>query len=232
MKITYLGQAGLMFETGGKKIMVDPYLSDSVAKIQPQNYRRQPIDERFLRMQPDIIVITHDHADHLDRETLSHYLTEESEVSVLAPYSAWKEVRTLGGDKNNYIMFNDGTTWTEGDVVFRAVRAEHSDEYAIGVIITAEEKNYYVTGDTLYSERVFASLPSVALEAVFLPVNGKGNNMNATDATRFAQRVLAKYAVPIHVGMFDEMTGLCLKVKNRRLPEIYKEIVLESYGQI
>ena len=228
MKITYLGQAGLLFETGGKKIMVDPYLSDSVAKIQPQNYRRQPIDERFLQIKPDVIVITHNHADHLDRETLSHYLTDDSEVSVLAPYSAWQEARKLGGMKNNYIMFNSRTTWTEDDIVFRAARAEHSDEYAIGVIITAEEKNYYITGDTLYSELVFESLPSDAIEAVFLPVNGKGNNMNAADAAVFAKRVKAKYVVPVHVGMFDEMTGLCLKAENRIVPQIYKEIVLGS----
>lgn len=37
MRITWLGQAGLLFETGGLKIVVDPYLSDSVAKLQPQN---------------------------------------------------------------------------------------------------------------------------------------------------------------------------------------------------
>ena len=37
MKITWLGQAGLMFETDGKIIMIDPYLSDSVKEIEPQN---------------------------------------------------------------------------------------------------------------------------------------------------------------------------------------------------
>ena len=40
MKITWLGQAGLMMETGGRIILIDPYLSDSVAKINPLNYRR------------------------------------------------------------------------------------------------------------------------------------------------------------------------------------------------
>lgn len=216
-----------MFETENKKIMVDPYLSDSVAKIQPQNHRRQPIDTRFLQIKPDIIVITHNHADHLDKETLAHYLSEESEVTVLASRSAWQEVRKFGGLKNNYVMFNDGTTWTEGGVTFRAVRAEHSDEYAIGAMIAIDGKNYYVTGDTLYSERVFESLPNVALEAVFLPINGKGNNMNAVDAARFAERVKAKYAVPVHVGMFDTLTGNELRAENAVIPKMYEEIKLK-----
>ena len=33
MNITWLGQAGLLFDNGKTKIMIDPYLSDSVEKI-------------------------------------------------------------------------------------------------------------------------------------------------------------------------------------------------------
>jgi L-ascorbate metabolism protein UlaG (beta-lactamase superfamily) len=55
MKITFLGQAGLLFETDERKIIIDPYLSDSVSKIQPHNYRRVPVDESFLKTKVDII---------------------------------------------------------------------------------------------------------------------------------------------------------------------------------
>ena len=229
MKITYLGQAGLMFETHGKIILIDPYLSDSVAKIEPQNYRRQPINERFLKVKPDVIVITHNHADHLDKETLVNYLTEESKVLSLAPLSAWKELRKFGGAKNNYVMFNDGTTWTEDSIVFRAVKAEHSDEFSIGVIITAENKNYYITGDTLYKEKVFKSLPDIKFEAVFLPVNGKGNNMNIADALRFSERIKVRYIIPVHFGMFDDISIDSVCRGNILKPSIYSEIDLNNY---
>ena len=33
MKIIWLGQSGLLFVSGNKKIVVDPYLSDSLKKI-------------------------------------------------------------------------------------------------------------------------------------------------------------------------------------------------------
>lgn len=59
MQITWLGQSGLLFETDDKKILVDPYLSDSVAKTEPRNHRRVAVDERFLKIDPDVIVITH-----------------------------------------------------------------------------------------------------------------------------------------------------------------------------
>lgn len=223
MKITWLGQAGLLFETNGKKIVVDPYLSNSVVKIEPKNYRRQPIAERFLNIKPDVIVVTHNHADHLDKETLCYYIREDSNVMVLAPNGSWQELRKFGGN-NNYVLFNNGTTWTENEVSFRAVKAEHSDENAIGVIFSIEGKNYYVTGDTLYSESVFASLPQVEIEALFLPVNGVGNNMNYIDAKAFADRINAKFNVPIHIGMFDTMRAEDVQMENKIIPEIYKEI--------
>ena len=226
MKITWLGQAGLLFEINGKKILVDPYFSDHVKTVEPANYRRVPVDERFLELQPDVIVITHDHLDHLDLETLKYYLSEQATPLVLAPSGGWQKLRTTFGGKSNYVLFNDGTTWTEEEVTLRAVRAEHSDPNAIGLWLTAEGREYYVTGDTLYSERVFDSLPSHAPNVLFLPINGKGNNMNATDAAAFSKRVGAEYTVPIHFGMFDAMTGEELICENRILPKIYQEIVI------
>ena len=220
MKITWLGQAGLLFETEGKTVVVDPYLSDNVKNFEPKNYRRVPVDESFLKIRPDVIVITHNHLDHLDKETLKYYLTEDANCLVLAPNGGWQELRKFGGN-SNYVLFNNGTTWTEGNITFTAVKAEHSDPYAIGVIISAEGKNYYITGDTLYNEQVFESLPGVELEAVFLPVNGVGNNMNMTDATKFAKRVNAKYTVPFHIGMFDDLTAKDFECENKVVPKIF-----------
>ena len=225
MKITWLGQAGLLFETNGVKILVDPYLSDSVKEIQPLFWRRVPVDESFFDIKPDIIVLTHDHLDHTDPDTLCHYLGDSSEVCVLASGNAWDRVRKLfGGAKNNYVSFNEGTEWTEKGVHFKAVHAIHSDTHAIGVLITAEDKTYYVTGDTLYGEAILDSLPA-KIDAVFLPVNGVGNNMNMTDAKRFCERIGA-VAVPMHCGLFDEKDMNAFEYENKIVPEFFKEIRL------
>ena len=224
MKITYLGQAGLLFEKDGFKIMIDPYLSDSVEKINPKNYRRVPVDESFLKIKPDVMIFTHNHLDHYDPETVSHFIDENSNTTVLAPKSVWDEVRKIGGN-NNYILFNHHTEWTEKGIRFTAVKAEHSDITPIGVIIDDGERKYYVTGDTLYNEDIFADIPS-DIYALFLPVNGVGNNMNMTDAARFAKRINAERTVPIHIGMFDELAADEFDCKNRVIPEIYKEAIL------
>ena len=225
MKITWLGQEVLLFESNEIKIIIDPYLANSVESIQPHFWRRIPVDEKFFEITPDVILLTHNHLDHTDPETLKHYLGENTAVCVLASGNAWDNVRkTFGGIKNNYVRFNHGTEWTEKGVRFKAVYAEHSDDRAIGVVIDAEEKTYYVTGDTLYNERIFDDLPD-HIDYVFLPVNGVGNNMNMEDAERFCERIGAT-AIPMHCGLFDEQDMNDFAYENKVVPEIYKEIKL------
>jgi len=224
MKIIYLGQAGLLFEKNGFKIMIDPYLSNSVEKISPKNFRRVSVDESFFEIKPDVMIFTHNHLDHYDPETVKYFINEKSDILVLAPKSVWDEVRKIGGN-NNYVLFNRHTSWTENGIKFTAVKAEHSDITPIGVIIDDSENKYYITGDTLYNEEIFEDIPE-DIYALFLPINGVGNNMNMIDAVRFAKKVNAKKTIPIHIGMFDELTADDFDCENKIIPEIYKEIKL------
>ena len=225
MKITYLGQAGLLFETGGLTIISDPYLSDSVERIEPHNKRRVPVDERFLHILPDVLICTHDHLDHTDPDTLRHYLNQsEKKITVLASEAAWKTVSRFGG-VHHYVCFNRHTEWTEGTVRFRAVKAEHSERHAIGVLIEAEEKTYYITGDTLYNTEIFEDVPK-GVDAVFLPVNGVGNNLNMADAKRFCEQIQPKVAVPLHCGLFDNIDRNTWEYPDKVIAEYYREIRL------
>ncbi|MBO5369327.1 MAG: MBL fold metallo-hydrolase [Clostridia bacterium] len=224
MKVTFLGQAGLLFEDNDFVIMIDPYLSDSVEKINSKNYRRVAVNEEFFGIVPDVMIFTHNHLDHYDPETVSRFITPRSSVKVLAPQSVWDEVRKLGGN-NNYVLFNRHTQWSQNGIRFTAVKAEHSDISPIGVIIDDGKRKYYVTGDTLFNREIFADIPD-DIYALFLPVNGVGNNMNMTDAARFARIVNAEMTVPIHIGMFDEMCAEDFECENKVIAEIYKEIEL------
>ena len=224
MTVFWLGQAGLLFEFNGVRVMVDPYLSNSVEKVEPKNYRRLPIDESYFDIKPDILILTHNHLDHTDPETLERLFSKHGGICILASYNAWQTARKFGGD-NNYIMFNRGTVWTEKGIKFEAVYAEHSDDKAVGVIISYGGRKYYITGDTLYNKKVIKDI-NIPIDVVFLPINGVGNNMNMTDAAHFAEEIKAKTAVPIHFGMFDSLNAGNFGFKNRVIPEIYKEIKL------
>lgn len=226
MKFTWLGQAGILLEKNGRRIMIDPYLSDSIHKKDPTRTRRYPPDLRYLGVTPDVLIFTHDHIDHYDPDTAPILLKNaESAMSVLCPSSVWQKARTEGGP-HNYVQFNRGTEWTEHGLRFRAVKAEHSDMFAIGVVIEELDggRVYYVTGDTLYNREILADLPNGGVDVILLPINGVGNNMNMTDAARFAVDAGAKYAIPLHYGLYDALDPAAFAHGGRIIATPFKEI--------
>lgn len=230
MKVTWLTQAGLMFDTGSLKILVDPYLSNSVGERNPKKNRRIPVDEKYFDVTPDVIIITHDHLDHLDPQTLEKYLCREGKpITVLAPENAFRRLLEFGGD-HNYVLLAPHSVWSEGDVTFYSVRAEHSDRTAAGFIIDDGKNTYYVSGDTLYNYDVIDDVLDLVPDGVgyaFLPINGVGNNMNAQDAADLAYEIGARIAVPLHYGLFDSIDPTVFDFEERLFLTPYTETELK-----
>ncbi len=83
--------------------MVDPYLSDSVAKVNPANWRCVPVQEELFNVTPDILLFTHDHLDHYDPEIAPRFFAKtEKQMTVLCPNSVWQKARTHG-NCHNYV---------------------------------------------------------------------------------------------------------------------------------
>ncbi len=210
MNVTWITQAGLVFENDKMTVMVDPYLSNSVAEsFDPKKERRIPVDEGVFDIQPDVIIITHDHLDHLDPATLKKFLCRGGKpITVLAPYNAYVKLCEIGDKEHNYVLLNPHSVWSEGGLTFYAVKAEHSDVTAAGYIIDDGKETFYISGDTLYNYDVIDDVIELCEDGVdyaFLPINGVGNNMNAKDAADFAFEIGARCAVPIHFGLFDSI---------------------------
>ena len=229
MKLTWLTQAGLLFESGKLKIMVDPYLSDSVGNTSEAKHRRMPIDERFFDADPDVILITHDHLDHLDPETLEVFLKKATKsITFLAAENAYNKLVKYGGG-HNYVLLAPHSVWSQGGVTFYSVKAEHSDRTAVGFILDDGKKTYYVSGDTLYNYDVIddvLDLVEGGVDYAFLPINGVGNNMNAKDAADFAYEIGAKCAIPIHYGLFDSLDPAEFDFEDSLILMPYEERIL------
>jgi len=67
VEICWLGQGGFLIATPESRVVVDPYLSDCVFKKQ-QLARLHPFPVALDELKPDILLISHDHMDHLDPE--------------------------------------------------------------------------------------------------------------------------------------------------------------------
>ncbi len=207
MKLWWLAQGGMCFETAdGITVMIDPYLSDYMHEKRGEMFKRLiPIDKSFLSYSIDILIITHCHMDHMDMGTLPELLKNNPNLTILSPRSVWSELRPLIGVDQNSVMLNHKGEWTEKGVCIRAIYAQHSDEYAIGVQLLIDGWNIYLTGDTLYSRDILEDLKTEhgKVNAVFTCINGKGNNMNPQDAARLVNAIAPDLAVPLHWDLFN-----------------------------
>lgn len=231
MKVIWLGQNGFLFVSGKNKVLIDPYLSDSLKDIDSRMERGWSINKRFLEVEPDVIVLTNSHMDHTDIATLRNYIERNKyQTTLLCCESAFNIIASSGiiGRYNNVLMEN-GSQWTHDHLVFEAVPAKTDDKTAIGVIITdnVENKKYYITSDTLYNRNIFRHIPR-DIEALFLPINGEDGGMNMDDAERFARQIDAIHTVPVHFGMFDDVNPKKFKAEGAVIPEIYRIIPLSS----
>ena len=60
------------------------------------------------------------------------------------------------------------------------------------------------------------------VDYAFLPINGKGNNMNAKDAADFAYEIDAKCAIPVHYGLFDSINPESFDYDSVKILEPYE----------
>lgn len=156
LEITFLGHGSLMFNHAGTIVGVDPY-----GKV---------ADYEKLR-RADLVLITHEHFDHLDKEALEKMRTPETAV-IVNPNSA---SRVEGG-----IVMKNGETRTVKGITIEAVPAynivhkrENGHPYhprgeGNGYVITFADKRVYVAGDT---ENIPEMKDLARIDIAFLPMN-------------------------------------------------------------
>lgn len=227
MKILWLGQAGLLLVSGKTKIMIDPYLTDSLSKYNHEYARKLKVNKKLFKVKPDAIVITNNHSDHADAKSIEKmlkYIKKKSDVTILSCKNVFDqlvEIPTIC--QANNIMLEEGSEWTIGNLNICAVPAKTDDTSAFGIIITDYEDNkkYYIVGDTLYNKYIFDKIPK-GIYATFLPINGNCGSMNLADAKRFAKNIDSCYFVLYHFGMFEKTDIKKIDFNDAIIPKPYK----------
>ena len=192
MKIRPLGQSGYIVKTASTEIIIDPYLSDSVNRVAGRP-RLLPIPIEPKNISCDAVICTHNH--HLDPDTIAEISDKQFFITTAEGKEKLKELGKL-----NVKALNVGESANIGNVEITAVFADHTVE-AFGIILKAEGKTLYFSGDTLYNEKLF-EISSYKPDFTFICINGRLGNMNVSEALTVAKRIGAKINVPNHYDMF------------------------------
>lgn len=194
MKIRFLGQSGYILKTENSEIIIDPYLSDSVNRVAGRP-RMLPVPIKANEINCDAVICTHNHLDHLDPDTVTQINDNQFFITT---NEGKAELSKMG--KNNAMALNVGESITVKDFEITAVFADHTVE-AFGLIIKAENKTLYFSGDTLYNEELF-SISKYSPDITFICINGRLGNMNLSQALITAEKIGAKINIPNHYDMF------------------------------
>jgi L-ascorbate 6-phosphate lactonase len=213
----FLGQSGFIFKAGETIIVIDPYLSDSVAKVSPKLTRSfaPPIEPGELRV--DVFIATHDHMDHLDPDTVEAYQHKDT-TTFVGPRLVCRKFAELGVPGRKIVTVDVGQTQQVHGVKLTGVFTVPNEAAVIdtaGYLIEfANGRSVYHTSDTGMSPLLLQAVPSA--EVGLFCINGQWGNLDVEEAAELAARVRPKYAIPHH---YDVMA---LNSKN---PETFRYVM-------
>ena len=142
MKITWLGESGFVLESGETRLLLDPYLSDSLGARDPARSRLLPVDESFFSLDYNLLLFTHFHIDHTDAETVKKLLGKKAKLIMAGPRSSYNVVKPFMHSAMFFELVVDSMI-RSGNFEITALPAIHSDPYAVGYKIYAEGKTLY-----------------------------------------------------------------------------------------
>ncbi len=194
MKITYLGHASLLIETKRTRIVVDPFITP--------NPKASEVNIQALN--PDVILITHAHGDHVADVEL---LASGKEVLLVSnfeivSYYAERGCKGHGMNIGGQYLFDWGTV--------KMVNALHSSAFPdgsyggnpVGFVLWNEEGCVYIAGDTaltLDMQLIAGICPS--LDLAVLPI-GDNFTMGYEDAAIAAGYVACDKVLGYHYNTF------------------------------
>ena len=224
--VWWLGQAGYVVRSRGVTAAIDPYLSDSVARIAPEFGRLYPPPIDPAELMVDVVVITHDHLDHLDPETLGPY-AHKDRTTFVAPRLAARTLSGLGIPQTNIRRIDIGERETVLDgVTVTGIYAVPTGPDALdttGYLVELPNgRSVYHTSDTAYSELLLRSAPHA--ETLLVCINGKWGNLNVHQAVELACAVKPTHAVPNHYDL------MALNSENPRTFEFFMRQAAPEIG--
>jgi len=219
MVITYVNHSTFLIQVAGVNILTDPVWSDRVSPVSfagPKRYR--PAGVRFEDLpRIDLILISHNHYDHLDLKTLRQ-INEKYEPRVIAPLGVGRLLNDNGINKVFELNWWEDKVM-DSDITVHSVQAQHFSARGLfdrdktfwnGYVIETPVGDVYFAGDTGYGsffKEIGQRYPDIKVGLI--PIGAykprwfmKPMHVNPEEAIQVHKDVGAEISFGMHFGTF------------------------------
>jgi L-ascorbate metabolism protein UlaG (beta-lactamase superfamily) len=209
MRITKIGHCCLLIETKGLRILTDPGTystkQDEVTGV-------------------NVILITHEHADHLHIDSLKRVLAKNPEARIVTNNAVASILREEGvGDM---IIVENGEVSAIESIQFAGFGDEHATIYPEWNNV--QNTGYLIDNKLFYPGDAFTD-PECPVDVLALPVAGPW--MKISEAVDYAKKLKPRVCFPVHDGILKS-PGLPHRIPATFLPNYSIEFIPMLEGDV
>lgn len=199
MKITKYGHACLLVEEGSAHILIDPGSFSTVPALE----------------KVDAILITHEHQDHIDVESLQKIRAAHPEVEIICP----EQVGTmLEAEDITYTAITENEKIEIQGVSVESLGHDHAIIY--GDSSPCVNTGFFIAEKLFVPGDAIDVVPSMSVEVLALPTSGPW--MKLGEAVDYAKKVNPKIVFPIHDALYSE------EVRRGMVPMMFTRFLVDT----
>ncbi len=212
----WLGQSSYVLKGAGIIVYVDPYLRASSRRLSPPPFPPGAVTNA------DLVLLTHDHGDHVDPESLPGIASASPEARFVAPRPIASRVAALVGGIGRVVSADADSPLRfevrDATIEILPVPARHEEfdrgdlgyPY-LGYSVRVNGVCVHHSGDTIPYEGQVERVRAHSVDVALLPINGRDfyrtragtiGNFDYREAAEFAVQIGASVVIPMHYGMF------------------------------
>lgn len=215
---TFINHSSVLIQIGGMNILCDPVFSERASPFQfmgPKRARKVAVELDSLPP-IDVVLISHDHYDHLDLATLKN-LKEKFNPTFVVGLGVKGYLKKFGFEQVEEMDWWQQQPFKDLNIIF--LPAQHWSNRGIqpfstlwgSYIIEYDDYQVFFCGDAGYSE-LFTMIEQRygAMDLAFIPIGAyeprwfmRDQHMNPDDAVKAHKDLKSKKSVGIHFGTFQ-----------------------------
>jgi len=246
--LTWIGHSTFLWQYKGMNVVTDPHLSNRASPVSFAGPKR--IVKPAISMDDfpaiDVVVISHNHYDHLDKKTVLGIVDiQKSNPPLFLVPLGMKEWFSDIGIEEKVVELDWWHSHSIGEWIFHAVPVQHWSRRGLadtnevlwaGWVVEAPGKRLFFAGDTGYSKD-FLDIGARfgKMDLSLIPIGAyaprwfmRDMHCNPDEAVQIHQDVGSKFSVGMHWGTFFNLTDEPLVEPPIKLREAVKNAKLEE----